>query len=148
MITTLLLMTATAQAAPLTPTVAQQAMYDALVKRHSPPTCDALAAMSPAVVTDLAWLVDNATAPAWVGLRAAQCLLVAHPMASQAIYQDWLSTDGHRGLAILLTQKVDELPLEVATALSRTALAGPERAEVQRRLADCDVPELRALAVE
>ncbi len=146
MITTLLLLSATSQAAEPVPTATQQTLYDALVKRHDPPTCDQLDSLSTDIVSDLAWLVDHATQPAWVGLRAAQCLLLAHPVESQAVYQRWLSTDGHRGLAILMTQKADQLPLEVATTLTRTALEGPERLEVQRRLADSDTPELRALA--
>ncbi len=147
MITTLFLLSS-AQAATLSPTPGQQALYDALVVRHDPPTCAALDAMSPDPVTDLAWLVDNATAPAWVGMRAAQCLLVGHPVEAQPHFEGWLSTHGHRGLAILFTQRVDELPLPVATSLTRTALAGPERSEVQPRLVQSEVPEIRALATE
>ncbi len=148
MITTLLLMSGVATAATPTPTPTQQALYDALVVRHDPPSCDSLTAMTPDPVTDLAWLVDHATAPAWVGMRAAQCLLTSHARASQATFEGWLATEGHRGLAILFTQQVDQLPLDVAQALSRSALAGPDRAEVERRLLDSDVPGIRELATE
>lgn len=146
MITSLLLITATAQAAPPTPTDSQQAMYVALRVRHDPPSCAFLAAMSADPVADLAWLVDNATQPAWAGMRAATCLLVDHPVASQPHFEGWLSTEGHKGLAILMTQRVDELPLPVATALTHAALGGPDQADIRPRLASCAVPEVRALA--
>jgi hypothetical protein len=146
MISTLFLMSMSAQAATVTPTHTQQVLYESLRVRHAPPSCADLDALSLDPVLDLVWLVENATQPPWVGMRAAQCLLLAHPHESQAQFESWLSTDGHRGLAILMTQKVDVLPLDVATSLTRAAMAGPDRAEVKPRLAISTRPEIRALA--
>ncbi len=142
---TAMLLGTTALAEPA-PTPAQSAIYEALRLRHDPPSCTALAGLADDPVADLSWIVDNAIQPPWVGLRAAQCLLVEHPVASQSQFEGWLSTEGHRGLAIMVTQRIDEIPLPVATTLAMVALAGPEEATVRPRLLDCNTPEVRALA--
>ena len=144
MLTTLALF-ALAHAEPA-PTPSQDALYTALRVRHAPPTCTALSDLSETLVEDLVWLVDNATQPPWVGLRAAQCLLIEHPEAAQPSFEGWLSTEGHRGLAILVSQRIDEIPLPIAQALATVALAGPEEETVRPRLDHCGVPQIQELA--
>ncbi len=144
MLTTLALF-ALAHAEPA-PTPSQDALYAALRVRHAPPDCSALTDLSESLVEDLVWLVDHATQPPWVGLRAAQCLLVEHPAAAQPSFEGWLSTEGHRGLAILVSQRIDEIPLPIATSLAVVALAGPEEETVHPRFARCGVPEIQDLA--
>ena len=76
----MLIMASTAMAADPTvaPSASQTALYNALKVRDAAPPCDTLKAMSKDVATDLVWLVDNASQPPWVGIRAAQGVIREH----------------------------------------------------------------------
>ena len=82
MLTSLLMLIGTQAALATRPGPQQLARRDklrmALVVRDKAPPCTELSAMSDALVTDLQWLMDHVTAPPWVGIRAAQCILQLH----------------------------------------------------------------------
>ena len=63
MLTTLLLLSGMAEAttplAPPKPTAEQRALYDALKVRDGGPSCEALAALSQDIATDLIWIIDH-----------------------------------------------------------------------------------------
>ena len=83
------------------PSSSQSALYDALKGRENPPSCESLAALSPQVADDLIWLMDNAHQPAWVGVRAAYCVLTQHAEAKISEIDTWVTDPNRRGLAIL-----------------------------------------------
>ena len=131
-----------------TPTDAQDAMYRALSIRDPAPACADIAALTTAPVEDLQVLVDEATQPPWVGMRAAAWLLDLYPEQSQPLMQAWVVDPDKRGLAILVTKKLDTLPLPVATEVVNTALAGPMADTLAPRIAKVDSEALRSLVAD
>lgn len=138
MTTALLLIMATAAMGKpppeLSPTASQSALYDALKVRDSAPNCESLKTMSEDVATDLIWLVDNATQPPWVGIRAAQCVIREHHEAKATTIQTWVTRADRRGLAILTFGLLDELPAPQAKSLQSTALAGPLAEDAKKHI--------------
>jgi hypothetical protein len=128
-----------------TPSPAQQAMYHALSIRDPAPDCAAVEALSQAPLEDLLVLVDRATMPAWVGMRAASCVTTRHAEAGQATLQGWVVDPQKRGLAILVFNQLDEMPAAVALPLASSALQGPLKADAEKRIRKADSAELRAL---
>jgi len=138
MFTSLMLMMATAATAepgpaPV-PTPSQTALYDALKIRDAAPPCASLKPMSKDLATDLIWLVDNASQPPWVGIRAAQCVIREHHEAKAATIQAWVTQPDRRGLAILTFGLLDELPAPQAKTLQEAALAGPLAEDAKKHI--------------
>ena len=138
MFTSLMLMMATAATAdpgptPV-PTASQTALYDALKVRDSAPPCASLKPMSEDLATDLIWLVDNASQPPWVGIRAAQCVIREHHEAKAATIQMWATQADRRGLAILTFGLLDELPAPQAKTIQAAALAGPLAEDAKKHI--------------
>lgn len=134
-------------AAVWAPNADQEAVYRALLVRHDPPTCEQLDALTSDPVGTYLYLVQNAQQPAWVGMRAASCLMHAHTEAATPYLEQWVVDPDTRGLAILVIGQLDELPLELATSLATKALTeGPDPEGMQRRLRRLETPELQALA--
>ena len=131
-----------------TPTDTQEGMYRALSIRDPAPACADIVALSTSPVDDLEVLVNEATQPPWVGMRAAGCLLDLYPEQSQPLMQAWVVDPDKKGLAILVTKKLDTLPLPVATEVVTTALAGPMADSLAPRIAKVEVPELRSLVAD
>lgn len=121
------------------PTDTQRALYDVLKLRHAPADlCDQLAAQTDDLARDVSFLLDHATQPAWVGTRAAGCLLDAAPTQGVALARTWMVREDRRGLAILTLNKLDALPEPAAVELAQLARRGV--------LGDDAVPRLRRLA--
>ena len=83
------------------PSASQQQIYRALSVRDPVPTCETIEAMSATPVADLLFVVDHASQPPWVGMRAAQCLVKRHSPEIQPQLEDWVSQEATRGLALL-----------------------------------------------
>ncbi len=132
----MLIMATTAMATDPTvaPSASQTALYNALKVRDAAPPCDTLKAMSKDVATDLVWLVDNASQPPWVGIRAAQCVIREHHEAKAETIQQWVIQPDTRGLAILTFGLLDELPAPQAKAIRETALAGPLSEDAKKHI--------------
>ncbi len=136
MFTTLIVLTGLTHAEPpaVKPTESQSALYAALKTRDSAPTCESLKPLSEDLVNDLVWLVDNATQPPWVGIRAAQCVVRHHHTEKAELIQSWMTAPERRGLAILTMGMLDELPPELSLKLQAAALAGPLSEDAQKHI--------------
>lgn len=129
------------------PTAEQQAVYKALLVRHDAPSCDALDGMSADPVDTYRYLVDHASQPAWVAMRAARCLMVNHPDAAKADMQRWVTDPQAKGLAILTMTNLDALPLPIATELATLALTdGPDPDAMRKRIQRAENPQIQAIA--
>jgi len=128
------------------PTPGQMALYDALKVRHDPPACAAVSALSPDPVADLAWLVDHAEQPAWVGVRAVECLLQAHAEAAGPRLQAWVADAGKRGVALIAANELPRVAEAQALPLARALMAGPHAALAGPRLALDPRPAVQAVA--
>ena len=130
---------------PTKPNTAQRAMYDLLKVREAPPTCEALAALSEAPADDLIWLMDHANQPAWVGVRAAHCVLTQHMEEKATVIDTWVTDPERRGLAILTIGMLSKIPPEHGTRIAKKALAGPHAADARKRLIEDANPDLLKL---
>lgn len=135
-----------APASPPEPTAGQLALYDALKVRHDPPACAALGALTADPVGDLAWLVENAQQPAWVSVRAVECLLQAHAEAAAPRLQAWVADPGMRGVALIAANELPRVAEAQALPLARALMAGPHAALAGPRLALDPRPAVQAVA--
>ncbi len=127
------------------PSEAQTAMYDLIKVREAPPTCAALADLSEQPADDLIWLMDHANQPAWVGVRAAHCVLTQHMEEKATIIDTWVTDPKRRGLAILTIGMLDKVPKEHGERIAKKALAGPHAADARKRLIEDANPDLLKL---
>lgn len=131
------------------PSASQQALVRALSPRESPAACSALGALSSDLAGDLVWVADHVTAPPWVGMRAAECLLQDHAGTAGPYLRAWLTEPEARGLAWLVLDRLDTLPQPLALELARVAIAeGPDAGGARKRIARSDSAEIRAIAAE
>ena len=129
----------------LNPNVSQEAIYRALAVRDPVPSCETIETMSPTPLADLLYVIDHATQPPWVAMRAAQCILRRHGEDAQPQIARWVRSEETRGLALMTFSLLDQMPLELATPIAEAALQGPLAEDAQERLGRADSPELRAL---
>ena len=127
------------------PTSSQSALYDALKGREDPPTCEALNALSTQLADDLIWLMDHANQPAWVGVRAAYCVLTQHADDKAAEIDTWVTDPDRRGLAILTIGFLNKLPDAHIERIAAKALAGPHAADARKHLSESGDPKLMNL---
>ncbi len=127
------------------PSPAQSAMYDLLQVREDPPTCAALAALSQQPADDLIWLMDHANQPAWVGVRAAYCVLTEHLEEKVTVIDTWVTDPARRGLAIMTIGMLDKVPKAHGERIAKKALAGPHAADAKKRLIENGDPQLMKL---
>jgi len=150
MITTLLLLSGMAEATtPIVrpkPTAEQRALYDALKVRDDGPSCEALAALSQDIASDLIWIVDHATQPPWAGIRAARCILSDHLEAKATDIDAWVVDPSKKGLALLTLSMLDEVPEPAAVRFATLALDGPLADDARSRLVDSVHPAVANLA--
>ena len=133
-------------AAPPAPSVSQQAVYKALSVRHPVPTCAAVAALSDQPAQDLSFVVEHAAQPAWAGMRAAECLLEAHPADARPLARRWVTSADSRGFALMALGMLDQLPRDLAIELAQVARRGPLAEAATPRIARSTVPEIAAIA--
>ena len=127
------------------PSSSQSALYDALKGRENPPTCEVLAKLSPQLADDLIWLMDHAKQPAWVGVRAAYCVLTQHADDKATEIDTWVTDPDRRGLAILTIGFLDKLPDQHVERIAAKALAGPHAADARKHLSESGNPRLMKL---
>ena len=147
---------AAAPAAPLAadppvlrPSAAQQALVRALSPRERPAACSALGDLSSDLAEDLAWVADHVTAPPWVGMRAAECLLRDHADTAGIVLRAWVTEPEARGLAWLVLDRLDTLPRPLALELARAAIdEGPDASGARKRIARSESAEIQAIAAE
>lgn len=125
---------------------ARDAVYKALIVRDAAPPCSDLEAMTTTPAATFLYLVENATQPPWVGMRAAECLIKGHAQTIQPQMEAWVSNTETKGLGYLALNHLDGMPMTVATAVATAALAGPEAEGARTRIQNAQTPEIRALA--
>ena len=128
------------------PSPTQSKLYAALKGRDEPPTCDTLAELSPTVADDLIWLMKHANQPAWVGVRAAYCVLTEHADEKASTIDTWVIDPERRGLAILTIGMLDKMPEAHAARIAAKALSGPLAADARKHLLESSDPEMNKLA--
>lgn len=129
------------------PTAEQQAVYKALSARHESLSCTELDAMSTDPLGTYLYLIEHATQPAWVGMRAARCVMLNHAEAARPDLERWVVDADKRGLGLLLVSQIDELPLTMAKELAVKAMyEGPDPDGMRKRIARARTPEIAALA--
>jgi hypothetical protein len=131
---------------PVAPSASQEALYKALSGRDGAPSCEQLGEYSTNLAADLVFLTENAKKPAWVGVRAAECLVRHHSDAASPTIEKWLSSPDTRGFAILATNELDNLPAERAVHFAKIALQGPLSESLRSRLSHSIHAEVVALA--
>jgi len=143
MVFVLALAATTAQAAE--PSESQLALYKVLSGRHQEQSCTHIVELSPTPTTDLVWLAENAEQPAWVAIRAAECVLELYPEPAAPHITRWMQSDDTLGLALLTVSRLDGLPTAQARPFLEAGLAGPHADRVRPRAEKLEQPELRAL---
>jgi len=127
------------------PSPTQSAVYAALQGRHDPPTCESLNSASPDLANDLIWLMKHANQPAWVGVRAAYCVLTEYADEKASVIDTWVVDPERRGLAILTIGMLDKMPHAHAERIAAKALAGPHAADARKHLTESGDPKLMNL---
>lgn len=130
--------------APAPVEASRDAMVRALSARDGAPPCAQVEALSADPVGDLVWIVENVGMPPTAPMTAAACLLDRHAEAGAAAFEGWLSTDGHAGLAALVVQRLEVLPVGVATRFAASGLRGPYVDVVRPAVEASARPEVRA----
>ena len=130
-----------------TPSESQMTVYRALSARHFEAGCESLKPLSSTLADDLVWLAENTHQPAWVAVRAADCVLALEPAAADAAARRWMGSADFKGLALVTVQHLDAMPLEQSTALVTVGLAGPLEETLRPRLSRLSTPQLKAMAV-
>ena len=145
-LTSVILLTALGADPAPKPSPSQEALYRALLVRDAGPTCAELVPLSPTLVDDLIFLAENAKQPAWVGVRAAECLLSDHQEAALPVIIGWMGRADAKGFALLTIDTLDKMPLDRARTLAQAALTGPLAESMRPRIARLSTPALAALA--
>jgi len=109
-------------------------VYRALSRRDGGLSCDEIEALTETPVTTLMYIVDNAKQPPWAPMRAAECLTLNHHAELQPHLQRWLTQPETTGLAIMVVNHLDDLPLETAQRLATISLEGPLAEELKTRI--------------
>lgn len=124
-------------------------VYRALSARHPAPSCADVEAMTPTPVPTLLRMVDEAQQPPWVPMRAAECLAIGHHADIRDRLEQWVVDPELRGLGLLVLNRLDDLPLDLARDLATRAVQeGPEPEKTRERLRALNTPELQALGAE
>lgn len=136
----------TASLASASEVASDDLVYRALSVRHPEPLCAEIESMTPTPVATLLRMVDEASQPPWVPMRAAGCLLLRHPLDIRERLDAWVTDPHLQGLGILVVSRLDALPIEIAREVARKALSeGPDPEGTRERLRRLQTPELRAL---
>ena len=125
-----------------------EAIIRALSVRDPVPACADIEALTQTPVPTLVEVVDHATMPPWVGIRAADCLVQNHSAEIEAELLSWVSTPQTKGLAILALNQLDVMPSELAVKVATTAVEGPLAATARPRIARASDETLKAIAAQ
>ena len=127
----------------------QEALVQALSVREPAPSCGDLAALTPTPPADLLWVVEHVRSPPWAGMKAAECLVLAHPDAARTALDAWVTDPRLKGLGWVVLKHLDAMPRPLALELARRAITdGPDPDGEKRRIRRSGVPEIQALGAE
>lgn len=120
------------------------------LKLRDPVPCVELGEPTIQLRDELLALTDPALEPSWIPVRAADCLVelyAADPVVAEAMLP-WMTDPGRAGLALVVVNRLELFPVEVAVRLARAGMSAADerqRSRVERRLKRSKVPELRAI---
>ena len=114
--------------------------------RDGSPSCAKLAEENDGLQQDLQSLISVDIRPSYVPMRAANCLLELYP-ADVETYKVWMVSPENRGLAFLVINKMNTLPIDVSVPLAQAGLDGVHSKGVRLRLERVGVPEIQQLLV-
>lgn len=127
----------------------EERIHRALSVRHPVPSCADIEALSDTPVESLLRVVERASQPPWVPMRAAECLLERHYAQIRPQLERWVVAPELRGLGMLVLGRLDVLPQDLARDLATLSLTrGPDPEATRARLRRHSDPQLRALAEE
>ena len=89
---------------------------------------------------DLLMIVEHVEQPAWVGMRAASCIIELYPSKSVDVLEKWMTSENTMGLAYLLSTKIETLPEVVALRIGKAGVNGPHAQGVIKRIEANDGP--------
>lgn len=127
------------------PSDVQAEMIHRLSLRDGAPPCADVEAGSVDAVADLTAIVRHVELPPFVPMRAAECL-IAKGDAAEVELTRWMSASDTKGLAMLLSDRIDGLSVPLASRVVTTGLGGPHADEVRARVVKSGHAELRGLA--
>ncbi len=127
------------------PSVDDEAVYQALSIRDPVPSCEQVEALVPQPVAALRNVVAHAQLPPWAPMRAAHCLISRHGSEVESDLLAWVGQEETLGLGLLVLDEVELLDEELGLRVAKAALTGPLAAKAQERLAGCGSAALRAL---
>lgn len=93
-------------------------------------------------------IIANVTEPGFTPMRAATCLIGAHPRDAEADALIWVADPAKASLTTLVLGRLDTLPLDSAKKIALAALAGPHAEIASVRIGRLRTPELKALAAQ
>ena len=95
--------------------------------RHPEPDCREVIAHTKASLETLRHVTAHVQLPPWVPMRAGRCLVVQHPTLGAPDMVKWVSEVEYKGLATLVFQHLESLPVSVAVEVATLALKGPHK---------------------
>ncbi len=130
-----------------TPSPDEAAVYRALSARD-PVACAEVEALAAEPLAALRTVVERAAMPPWAPMRAAHCIVEGHATEARDDLLSWVGSEQTRGLALQLLSELDSVDEPLALEIAGAALAGPLADEARPRLAQSEVPSVKALAAE
>jgi hypothetical protein len=143
---------AVASSAPVAPKPAggfssgEKSAIATLGARDPEPDCASIGLDLPDRTGSLVRIAEGVTAPPWVSVRAASCVVdvAAEPAAEEALAR-WVSSAEWAGLGMAAVNLLDRMPEEVAARVAADALEGPIADQARDEIAASTHASVRAL---
>jgi hypothetical protein len=115
-----------------------------LSARDGSPSCQVLEQKHGNIQLELQQITFSDVSPSYVPMRAANCLLELYPSDVET-YKEWMISPESKGLALLVVNKMEMLPVDVAIPLAIAGLNGAHKKGVLIRLEKVSVPQIQEL---
>jgi len=115
-----------------------------LSQRDGSPSCTVLAEQHDNIQIKLQQLVSVDIKPSYVPMRAAGCLLELYPRDVET-YREWMVAPENKGLAFLVINKMETMPVDVSVSLAQSGLEGTHAKGIRIRLESVRVAEVQQL---
>ena len=102
--------------------------------RDRGPDCHDLALDEKTGLDNLIFIIENIKYPGVAGMRAAECVVQLYPSTAQNVFVSWMQGENTKGLALLLSSRLNDLPPDVAAVIKEAGLKGPHKAEISNRI--------------
>jgi hypothetical protein len=109
------------------PPAGVDAVLRALSAHDGVPDCAALGALAPDPAAALGWIAEYTELPPVAPMRAARCLLVAHPAAAEPAVTRWMTDPRSEGYVRVVIDAWAEVPPRPRRAPRRRGAGRPPR---------------------